>query len=623
VENSLSDLLVAARAIHFASTAMLAGLFLFMRCVGEPVLRARSNEAITTLRSRFLVVGWSSLAVSLSSGAAWLVLLAFNLGGQSWTTLIAENTPWTVLTETRFGNDWFIRLGLAALLGICLLRFDQRRGWRSHWQGSPSALLSACLMATLAWAGHGGGTGNLAGLQVAADALHLIAAAAWIGGLPALVMLLAFAYRTNPPSLALAAEATSRFSRLGLVSVCTLLATGIVNSAFLVGSVPGLVGTSYGRLLLAKIALFAAMASIAVINRLHLLPGLSRSADAIAALRQLQRNALIEIGLGLVVLMIVGALGTMPPAAHVQASWPFPMRLSLDALQDPTQRLELAGVIAAAVIGIIAILVGSYAKRWRWLLLATGTVLLVWIGPRLNLFTEQAYPTSFYISPTGYSAQSIAAGRKLFAENCVSCHGPLGHGDGPAAKDLRPPPADLTAEHIYGHSDGDLFWWISQGLGEAMPGFGAVLDETARWNLIDFIHANADARRLELADDAGVAIRVPEFSVECPDGSDLSIGQLRGRIVHVVFASPHSAARLDQLAALRTEGQTSIAVRIGGLESPSFCSTSNPDVIAAFAIYRGTGAIDGTEFLIDALGWLRSMWYSGLQPDWRDPAILT
>jgi hypothetical protein len=155
-----------------------------------------------------------------------------------------------------------------------------------------------------------------------------------------------------------------------------------------------------------------------------------------------------------------------------------------------------------------------------------------------------------------------------------------------------------------------------------MPGFSAVLDETARWKLIDFIHANADARRFELADDTNAAVRVPEFSVECPDGSDLSISQLRGQIVHVVFVSPQSPARLDQLAALRTKGQTSIAVRIGGLESPSFCSTSDPDVIAAFAIYRGTGAIDGTEFLIDASGWLRSMWYPGLQPDWRDPAAL-
>src|SRR5260370_10516737 len=103
---------------------MLAGLFLFMRFVGEPVLRGRSDGAITTLRSRFLVIGWSSLAVSFSSGAAWLALLGFNLGGHSGTALIAENISWALLTETRFANDWLIRFGLAAVLGRCLACFE-------------------------------------------------------------------------------------------------------------------------------------------------------------------------------------------------------------------------------------------------------------------------------------------------------------------------------------------------------------------------------------------------------------------------------------------------------------------------------------------------------------------
>src|SRR6266536_5050812 len=128
-------------------------------------------------------------------------------------------------------------------------------------------------------------------------------------------------------------------------------------------------------------------------------------------------------------------------------------------------------------------------KQWRWPMLATAAALLAWGTPRLSVFTAEAFPTSFFVSPTGYSTHSIAAGRALFAEHCASCHGAQGRGDGPAAKNLEPPPADLAAEHIYGHSDGDLFWWIIHGIGEAMP-FGAVLDETAHWNLIDFLHAN-------------------------------------------------------------------------------------------------------------------------------------
>src|SRR5262249_11271869 len=76
----------------------------------------------------------------------------------------------------------------------------------------------------------------------------------------------------------------------------------------------------------------------------------------------------------------------------------------------------------------------------------------------------------------------------------------------------------------------------------AMPGFGVALDDTARWNVIDFIHANADARRLELANGVDAAVRVPEFSVACPDGSDSSISQCAAESC-ISFLRVHSRQR--------------------------------------------------------------------------------
>lgn len=67
---------------------------------------------------------------------------------------------------------------------------------------------------------------------------------------------------------------TRGFSRFGLVVVTVLLLTGLSNTWFLVGSLPGLVGTAYGQLLLLKIALVIAMAAVAAINRLVLVPRL-------------------------------------------------------------------------------------------------------------------------------------------------------------------------------------------------------------------------------------------------------------------------------------------------------------------------------------------------------------
>jgi copper resistance protein D len=617
----LSDLLVAARAVHFASTAMLAGLLLFVLFVGEPVLRKASCGA--TFRGRLLGIGWASLAVSLASGMLWLVLLAFDVGGHSWRALISANVLPTLLTETRFGNDWLIRWGFSALLAVCLYRFHRERGWRSRGEGWAGALLGAGLMASLAWAGHGSGdSGDWGRLHVAGDALHLVAAGAWIGALPPLVLLLAWAQRiAGEHSIAMAAEATSRFSLLGIVAVSTLLATGILNSLFLVGSLPRLFGTDYGRLVLAKIGLFAAMLSIAAVNRFRLLPLLSGQTSG-PALRRLRRNGLIETGLGFLVLAIVGVLGTMPPATHVQAWWPFPFRLDAEIFDQPEQRLALLGIAAAAAATALSIAGGFFLRRWRWPLFAAGAALLVWAGERLPALTTDAYPTSFYVSPTGYSAHSIAAGQELFAEHCASCHGANGRGDGPVAANLPKPPADLTAEHIYGHSEGDLFWWISSGLGEAMPAFAAVLDERARWNLIDFIHANADARRLAEAmhHGASVALPTPGFSADCPDGSTVSVERLRGKVLHLTLAGPRST----HIEGLGARSETTLLVRAADAGAPFLCGTRDPDLVQTFALYRGTtpDRIERTEFLVDASGWLRAIWWPGITPDWSEPAVL-
>ena len=67
-----------------------------------------------------------------------------------------------------------------------------------------------------------------------------------------------------------------------MISVGALIATGIVNGWILAGSAPALVGTDYGRLLLAKVALFLAMVAVAAINRLRLTPRLTLAASSLS-----------------------------------------------------------------------------------------------------------------------------------------------------------------------------------------------------------------------------------------------------------------------------------------------------------------------------------------------------
>jgi len=91
-------------------------------------------------------------------------------------------------------------------------------------------------------------------------------------------------------------------------------------------------------------------------------------------------------------------------------------------------------------------------------------------------------------NPQPPTPASIANGKKLAEANCVSCHGPGGKGDGPAAAALPPPkPADWTSPKIKAETDGELFWKISNG-GGAMPPWKH-LPEKDRWDLVNYIRS--------------------------------------------------------------------------------------------------------------------------------------
>ncbi|MEU6365049.1 copper resistance protein CopC [Streptomyces sp. NPDC046931] len=121
------------------------------------------------------------------------------------------------------------------------------------------AVVAAGLAATWAMAEHAS-TGIQTGLSMPVDVLHLLAVACWLGGLTTLLVVL---YRA--PSFE--AAAVRRFSRLAFGSVVALTATGVYQAWRQLGSWSALTGTSYGQLLLVKVALVAVLVGIAWISR--------------------------------------------------------------------------------------------------------------------------------------------------------------------------------------------------------------------------------------------------------------------------------------------------------------------------------------------------------------------
>jgi putative copper resistance protein D len=319
---NLPNPFVCVRAVHLAATIFVSGAAFFTVVIAEPAFGVAKPGAsmVAAFRRRLAFIVWPCLVLVLLSGAAWLALTSESMSGESLADALSQGVLWIVLLQTDFGNDWLARFVMACALAGVFVPLLSSRGMNSVWLKAAAVILAAALIGSLAWAGHAiGGQGVEGVLHPATDVLHLIAAAAWVGAVVPLALLLAM-MGEDATTLSAARAATLRFSALGVAAVATLLVTGIVNTWYLVGSVQALIGTEYGRLLLFKMTLFVGMIGIAAYNWSQLTPALAQSASITAAKRarrQLCRNAAVEALGGALIIGIVALLGTMPPASHV------------------------------------------------------------------------------------------------------------------------------------------------------------------------------------------------------------------------------------------------------------------------------------------------------------------
>jgi len=86
---------------------------------------------------------------------------------------------------------------------------------------------------------------------------------------------------------------------------------------------------------------------------------------------------------------------------------------------------------------------------------------------------------------------SLARGRKIYQDNCLGCHGPVGDGMGPAQPWIYPPPLNFTILKDRGISGGILYYHIMNGItGTAMPYFKRELESQKIWEVGDFVAVN-------------------------------------------------------------------------------------------------------------------------------------
>src|SRR5229473_3781815 len=292
----------------------LFGTLLSWRFVFRPLF-GRSNPAalaVAAARSKrlaivsgvVLLVGTLFVAIAQAASAADVPI--WGVFGQPLFDLLSRG---------RFATLWWIRLALVVVV-LALV------AWRGlgRWPGQVALVATGLALLTSSLSSHAAALLSGAYLGVAVDWLHFSGVAAWIGGLFSLVYVLPAAVRASQSmGDRVLAHAVARFSKMALIAVGVIVATGTFQAWLEVGSWEGFVQTAYGLSVTIKIALLALMLVLAAFNLLIVRPGLARravvgSASASALARRFALAVRGEAALALVILLVAAVLTGFSPA---------------------------------------------------------------------------------------------------------------------------------------------------------------------------------------------------------------------------------------------------------------------------------------------------------------------
>lgn len=314
---------------------------------------------------------WVGGALVLVGGTLDLVLQAWGLAGDRPVIAVLRT-----LLSTRSGHVWLFRtLALALLAAGWAARSVLGAG--AHWWGLAMGALGLAVVVSGGVVTHSATVAEGRALALSVETLHLIATAAWVGGLVGFGLLLRQAAQA-PTAVAVetkaAALAIPAFSLLAIPAVGVLAISGLALARLHLTSWADLFRTPYGRWLVAKLIVFTVLLALGAYHqqRVHrrLRHAVAGGSTAGATTRGFRRSLVVEAGLGLVALLLAAALASTSPTSaavagrspgfHLERSsdvarlllevtplQPGPNRITL-SVQDPAGR-PLADATAALV----------------------------------------------------------------------------------------------------------------------------------------------------------------------------------------------------------------------------------------------------------------------------------
>ncbi len=282
----------AALAVcRFAHTLPLMLLWGASAYLAALVPGARAAEAWRRLRP-------SVVAAAIAAVAATVALLPVETAfiGNGWPDALKPTVVGALLTTTTVGQAW-LGEALGAVLLLIALAFPRRIAF--------TAIAAAIGLASAALTGHAAmENGGLGVLHRANDAVHLLVAGAWLGGLVPLALMLGAAETDGLTDI------LRRFSTAGHWIVGLVVATGVANTWLILQEPPTDWSSPYQLLLSLKLLVVAAMIALALANRYALMPRMAATRGVLLTIR---RGATIELALGVVVIALVSVFGIFDP----------------------------------------------------------------------------------------------------------------------------------------------------------------------------------------------------------------------------------------------------------------------------------------------------------------------
>ncbi len=643
---------------HAANWLQASAALLILGTVVVSMLALEGGSAV--------IDGWRQRNLKICTALAGILLLAGFLMPSLQAVSIEERTAAAfdlkvleiVLFSTRFGSVWLLQQTMAVLILFALLL---RGALMARMAYKSFLLLLAFLTALLLLAGSF--KSHAAALEpmwpgLLGNSFHILAAACWLGGLPVLALLLRCSHQQSEQADHALIETTlRRFSVMASMMVGIILLSGIVIGFLQVSRWGELFSTPYGTFLVTKIVLFFVMLSVAAMIRFRYMPQYANQQASASINWAIAAWISLEASVGLLLLGAASVLKGTTPASHEEVIvWPFSFRFSIEATWQESADVRMQVLVGIALI-IAAIVVVTYLIRYqhnkRSAMIAGSILLISGLGVALPPLGVEAYPDTYRNSTVPYVAVSIKNGEDLFGNNCTACHGVKGKGDGVLAKTLSAEPANLTEPHTALHTVGDMFWWLTHGMGDdkAMPSFREILDEDDLWDVINYLRAFSEGYTARVIQPYIIAnkpfIGAPDFyySSLVKNGNLKDLRESKSTLL-VFFSWPEGRARLDSLKKHYAEMVANdvviigVALRGGGLMSDELIQqypfplvTEESAAIArTYLQFRRTFQNSGEhdeqplnhlEFTIDRFGYMRSRWIPQQDPEaWQDMAFL-